>query len=106
MDWIYRYHGGGNQGMVRTLAQTELKIRLTPRASKNEITGREGEVYRVKVTSPPVEGKANAALIELVSKRLGVPKRDIALIAGERSRLKKLLIHGLSDAEAKEKLDG
>jgi uncharacterized protein (TIGR00251 family) len=92
--------------MVKKTAQTEIEIRLTPRAAKNEITGKEGEVYRVKVTSPPIDGKANKALIELVSKRLGIPKRDIEMITGQRSRLKTLLIHSLSLAEVKAKLDG
>jgi hypothetical protein len=88
------------------LAQTEIKIRVTPRASRNEIAGKEGEVYRVRITSPPVEGKANEALIALVSKRLGIPKRDVELISGQRSRLKKLLVNGLSHEEVKAKLEG
>ena len=92
--------------MVKKAAQTEIEIRLTPRASKNDIVGKEGKIYRIKVTSPPVAGKANKALIELISKRLGIPRRDIELVTGQRSRLKRLLIHGLSLSEIEAKLDG
>jgi len=75
---------------------TEIKIKLLPRSSKNQIVGKEGDVYKVKVTSPPVDGKANRSLISLFSKRLRRPKRDIEIIAGNSSRIKLVRINGLS----------
>jgi len=78
---------------------TDIKIRLTPRSSRNEILGREGDGYKVKVTSPPVEGMANKALIALLAEKLGLPKRDIEITAGKTSRMKTVRIHGLTETE-------
>ena len=78
---------------------TDIKIKLAPRSSRNEILGREGDGYKVKVTSPPVEGMANKALVALLAEKLGVPKRDIEITAGKTSRMKTVRIHGLSEPE-------
>jgi len=76
--------------------ETDIKIKLLPRSSKNQIIGKEGDTFKVKVTSPPVDGKANRALIELLAKRLGLPKSGIKIISGKRSKLKTVRIYGLS----------
>jgi len=78
------------------VVKNDIKIKVSPRSSTNRIIGREGDVFKVKVTSPPVEGMANKALVELLAKRLGLPKGNIEIIAGKRSRLKSVRIHGLS----------
>ena len=75
---------------------TDIKIKVLPRSSKNQIVGKEGDFYRVKVTSAPVDGKANRSIISLFSKRLGRPKRDIEIIAGKSSRIKLVRINGLT----------
>ena len=74
---------------------SDVKIRLSPRSSRNQITGKEDDVFKIKVTAPPVDGKANKALIDLLAKRLGLPKRDINIISGKNSRLKTVRISGL-----------
>ena len=79
--------------------KTDIKVKLLPRSSRNQIIGKEGDVLKVKVTSPPVDGLANQALIALLAKRLKLPKRCIEIISGKSSRLKSLRIHGLSLAE-------
>lgn len=79
--------------------QTEIKVKLSPRSSKNDVLSLEGEPYRVKVTAPPVEGLANKALIALLSEKLGIAKRDIEIMSGKSSRLKTLRIHGLTKAD-------
>ncbi len=76
-----------------------IRIKVLPRSSSNQIMGREEGVFKVKLTAPPVEGKANKALKEFLAKRLGLPKRDVKIVSGERSRLKSVLIHGLSPRE-------
>ena len=78
---------------------TDIKVRLTPRASRTEILGREGDAYKVKVTSPPVQGMANKTLLALLAEKLGVPKRDIEIAAGKTSRIKTVRIYGLTEAE-------
>ena len=75
--------------------QTTLDIRVLPRSSRNEIVEKQGNIYRIKLTAPAIEGKANKALITLLSKRLGLPKTKIQIISGERSRTKSIRIHGL-----------
>ena len=85
---------------------SDVQIRLLPRSSKNQVIGWEGETCRIKVTSPPVDGKANHALVSLLSKKLGVPKSRIEIAAGKTARLKRVRIYGLSREEIYESLKG
>jgi uncharacterized protein (TIGR00251 family) len=73
-----------------------IKVKLLPRSSGNQFLGKEGDVYRISVTDPPVDGKANRALISLLSKKLEVPKRNIEIVSGKRSRIKRIRVHGIS----------
>ena len=79
------------------MPDTALKIRLTPRGSRNEILGWEGDTLRVKITAPPVEGAANKACVEFLAGRLGIKRAQVSIISGEKSRDKTLSIIGLSD---------
>lgn len=74
-------------------------IRLTPRSARDEIVGREGETYRIKVKAPPLDGRANKALTAFLSKRLGTAKRNIEIRSGEKSREKTVEILGMSKVE-------
>ena len=78
----------------------EIDARVIPKSSRNEIIG--GDVFKIKVTSPPVDGKANKAVIDLLAKQLKVPKKDIQIISGEKSRNKKIRIYGISRPEFSE----
>jgi uncharacterized protein (TIGR00251 family) len=82
-----------------TGVQTEIKVRVLPKSSRTEIIGIEGDTYKVKLTAPPVEGKANKALIELLAGRLRIGKGRVDIVSGNRSRLKTVRIHGLSSEE-------
>ena len=79
--------------------QTEIKVRVLPRSSRIEIIGIEDDTYKVKLTAPPVEGKANKALIGVLARRLGIGKGRVEIVSGDRSRLKTIRIHGLSAEE-------
>jgi uncharacterized protein (TIGR00251 family) len=83
---------------------TDLEIKVLPRSSKSKIVNRVNEVYKVKVTAPPIEGKANKALVELLSKKLGISKGRVEIVSGKASRLKSVRIHGLSMKEIKDML--
>ena len=61
--------------------------------------GKEGGHLKIKVTPPPVEGKANRALIALLAKKLGRPKGDIEILSGKKGRTKAVRIHGLTRKE-------
>jgi uncharacterized protein YggU (UPF0235/DUF167 family) len=76
-----------------------LSLRLTPRCGRDAIDGvevlpDERPVLIARVRAAPADGEANAALIRLVAKSLGVPRRDVAVVAGATGRLKRLLISG------------
>ncbi|HJN91123.1 MAG TPA: DUF167 domain-containing protein [Dehalococcoidia bacterium] len=86
--------------------KTRLRVRVTPRARRDEVVGWQGGVLRVRVSAPPLEGKANAAVAKLLAKTLGVPSRDIAIARGERSREKQVVVDGLSEAEVRALLAG
>ena len=80
--------------MIRAYSMN-IEIRLTPNASRDEVSGRmEDGRFRVKVQSPPVEGAANKRLIRFLSDKLGVSKSNIRIVTGEKSRDKTLEIKG------------
>ena len=69
-----------------------LAVKALPGASKTEFAGVKDGRLRVKIAAAPEGGKANAGLISFVAKALGVPKHDVTLLHGEKSRLKTLAI--------------
>ncbi len=77
------------------------KVYLQPRSSKNEIVGPYRDGIKVKVTAPPVEGKANDALLQLLAKEFGVPLSSIEIVRGYRSREKIVRIAASADPELK-----
>ena len=70
----------------------QLTIRVVPRASKPGVAGTRGGAILVRLQSPPVEGAANDELIQVIARAFGVAKRDVAIIAGEHSKLKRVAI--------------
>ncbi|UDF04126.1 DUF167 family protein [Asticcacaulis sp. AND118] len=83
-----------------------LVVRLTPKAASDRIDGWEsdaqGRAYlKVRVTAPPIEGRANEALIAFLAKRLKVPKSRLSLVCGDTSRLKQIEIEDMDEAELK-----
>jgi len=86
------------------MPRAELRVRLHPRASRDEIAGERGGAVLIRVTAPPVDGKANAALVKLIAKRAGVPKRDVSVVRGERSRDKLVRVEGIGDAQLRRAL--
>jgi hypothetical protein len=83
-----------------------LKLRIVPNAKRDEVVGEYGDAVKIKVAAPAVEGKANAALLEFVAERLGVPTRALSLVAGEKSRDKLIAVAGMEPEEARRKLLG
>jgi uncharacterized protein (TIGR00251 family) len=84
---------------------TAVRVHLTPRSAQDEMLGFEGKVLRARVTAPPVEGRANEALLRLLSDALGVPKSSLRIVRGQRSREKLLAIEGLDAAEVRRRLE-
>jgi len=80
-------------------AGTILPVRARPGARRNEIDGPRDGMLKVRVTQPPEKGKANKALIALLSKELSLPKSRIELIAGETSHRKQFLVSEITPEE-------
>jgi uncharacterized protein (TIGR00251 family) len=77
-----------------------LNIRVQPNSSKEETGEVRNDALIIRLNAPPVEGKANDALIRFLSKRLGVAKSRVTLVQGERGRNKLVAIEGLGAREA------
>ncbi|MGA2245617.1 MAG: DUF167 domain-containing protein [Verrucomicrobiota bacterium] len=75
-----------------------LAVRLQPRASVNEIGEALGNELKIKVTAPPVDAAANAALLELLAEKLRCAHGRIELVRGHTSRHKTILLHGFTPA--------
>lgn len=83
-----------------------IRIRLAPRASRTKIMGEHGGALKIALTAPPVEGKANKALIKFLAKKLGVPAGAISIVSGEHARDKVVDVKGCGVDEAGEQLGG
>lgn len=77
-----------------------LTIHVQPAARKSEVVGTYGEALKIRLAAPPVDGKANAALIDYLAARLAIPKNRIELKSGHASRHKVLAIQGIEAAAA------
>jgi len=78
-----------------------IAVKVVPRASKNEIAGREGDAVKIRLTAPPVEGKANAALVKFLADALGVSRAQIEVVAGQGSRRKLVRVRGVTEQRIK-----
>jgi uncharacterized protein (TIGR00251 family) len=71
-------------------------VRVQPRASKNEIAGEMAGVLKIRLQSPALEGRANESLIEFLAELLKTSKAAVRILSGERSRIKRLEIRGVT----------
>ena len=71
-----------------------LSLHIQPGAKQTGFAGRHGEAMKLRLAAPPVDGKANAALIDFLANYCGVAKRDVVLISGQTSRAKRVRISG------------
>jgi len=83
---------------------TLLDVRVIPRASRSAVAGVRDGALLVRLAAPPVDGEANAALIALLADALGVPRRDLALVGGERARRKRVKVSGMTPSEVAARL--
>ena len=79
-----------NEGVI-------LHVRVQPRAAKSEITGVRGECLKVRINAPPVEGAANRACRDFFAKKFGIPRGQIEILSGEKSREKRILIRDVKE---------
>ena len=86
-------------------AALRLQIHLQPRAARNRIVGWHGTALKVQVHAPPVEGAANAALVELLAATLAVPRRSVRILQGSTSRNKLVEIDSPTPAACRQRLE-
>lgn len=87
------------------MGECTISVRVIPRASKAGIAGMRGDAILIRLSAPPVEGAANAELIEVLAKALDVSKRAVSIVAGERGRQKRVRIDGMTTELVRSKLD-
>ncbi|MEW6600523.1 MAG: DUF167 domain-containing protein [Nitrospirota bacterium] len=83
----------------RSKEHLTIKIKVEPRSSKSGVIGPYGDGLKVKLTSPPVEGKANKELIEVLAKEFGIPKKDVEIISGQSSKNKIVRLIGVKSID-------
>lgn len=73
-------------------------MHVQPRSSRSGVDGLHGDALRVRVNAPPVDGAANEAVVEVLARALGVPRRAVSIVAGHGSRSKVVEVSGVDAA--------
>lgn len=81
-----------------------LRVRVIPRARKNKVDGLHGNAVKIRLTAPPVEGAANDALVKFLATLLRVPRRNVQIVQGERSRDKVVYLDGVTPSQVRQAL--
>ena len=81
-----------------------IRVRVQPKAKLNRVEVDDDGNVKVHVTSAPEGGKANNAVIALLAKQLGVARRDVEIVRGQKSRNKLVIVSGMTDSEAVSRL--
>jgi uncharacterized protein len=87
-----------------TAAGASFAVKVHPRARRNAITGTVGDAIKLAVTAPPVEGKANQAVIEFFADFFAIPRSSVSIASGESSRNKVVRVSGISIQRVRELL--
>ena len=82
-----------------------LELKVIPNAPRNEVVGWLGSALKVKIHAPALEGRANDALLDFLAEHLGLPRRSISLVRGDKSRQKIVRIEGLDETSLRSRLD-
>lgn len=77
---------------------------MIPRAKRTAVDGERGGAILIRLAAPPVDGAANAALVEFLSDALALPRRQITIVSGEKSRDKRVRIVGLDEPSIRARL--
>ena len=75
------------------------QIRVLPRSSKCELAGLQGDALKIRITAPPIEGRANEECIRFLASLFNVKRTDIAIAAGHKSKNKRVTVAGLTSSD-------
>jgi uncharacterized protein (TIGR00251 family) len=81
-----------------------LRAHIVPRSSKTTVQGLHGDALKIRLQAPPIEGKANAVLIDFLGETLGVHPRQVTILSGESGRKKRILVSMLGATAVRTKL--
>jgi uncharacterized protein (TIGR00251 family) len=95
----------GRSASSRDIAHARIAVKVQPGASRDRLIGKTGEEWRIALTAPPVEGRANRACMDFLARVLGVPRSAVIIVRGETSRRKLVQISGMLQSEVESKLD-
>ena len=83
---------------------TRLRLRVTPGARRSELVGRHGDAWKLRVRAAPEQGRANAAVEQLLAEVLAVPRASVEVVVGHTVRDKVVALAGIEQAEAERRL--
>jgi uncharacterized protein (TIGR00251 family) len=92
------------EALTATATGTLVRLHVQPRASQERLDGLHGNALRLRLTAPPVDGAANAACLAFLARTLGVPRAQLHLQSGAKSRQKRVHITGLTPAQVADAL--
>ena len=84
---------------------TRVRLRVSPGARRNELVGRHGEGWKVRVSAPPEGGRANDAVLDLLARELSLPRRSLSIVSGQAAREKVVRMEGIDRAETDRRLE-
>ncbi|HET7871936.1 MAG TPA: DUF167 domain-containing protein [Terriglobales bacterium] len=79
-------------------------VKVHPRARKNQVTGIVGDALKLALTAPPVEGRANQAVVEFFADLFRIPRSSVTIASGENSRNKAIRVYGITGVEIRHRL--
>jgi uncharacterized protein (TIGR00251 family) len=85
-------------------ARARIDVRVTPRGGRDTIVGWREGVLAVRIAAAPVEGAANASVLKMIARRLGLPPSSVTLVSGVRARVKVIEIAGMSEADVRSRI--
>jgi uncharacterized protein (TIGR00251 family) len=91
--------------ITQTGQTIEFTVRVIPRSSRTEIVGELNGAVRVRLSSPPVDGAANAELVKLLAKALDVARSAIEIVSGEKSKTKRLRVSGVTAGQLRKAIE-
>jgi len=88
-----------------TALGAQFALRVQPRASRNAVVGLMGDAVKLALTAPPVDGKANAAVVEYLAELLRVSKSSVTIVSGETGRNKLIAVRGVTAEQVRKALN-
>jgi len=84
---------------------TRVRLRVSPGARRNELVGRHGEAWKIRVAAPPEGGRANDAVLDLLARELSLPRQSLSIVSGQAAREKVVQMDGIDRAENERRLE-